>query len=150
MYSATYSSCKGVGQKKGFHLRPIMWASYFGPWDAGLYNFPCGFGWVPLPFQQATGSPFSPKSYLLKSIYTFLYLTFSSFSTVYPNFCSFYALGPTFVLFILEVTCCTLVTGLSTRGGHFGVRLPPKIESLAKTFLLPPPPRPNAMFISRF
>ena len=55
---------KGRGQKEGFHLGPIMWVSYFGLWVAGPHSFPC-VGWVPLPFQKALGSPFSPTSHSL-------------------------------------------------------------------------------------
>ena len=40
----------------GFHI-------YFRLWVAGNNNFSWCVGWVPLPFQEALGSPFSPKSH---------------------------------------------------------------------------------------
>ena len=64
------AASKGGGQKKSLQRGSIMWISLSGPWVslsglwvAGPHNFPCHMGWVPLPFQQVLGSPFSPKSY---------------------------------------------------------------------------------------
>ena len=64
-FSQAYLSkhAKGGGQKKDFHSGPIMRVSYFGLWVSGPYNFPCCVGWVPLPFQKASGSTFSSKSH---------------------------------------------------------------------------------------
>ena len=84
---------KGGGQNKGFHSGPIMWVSYFGLWVAGPHNFPCCVGWVPLPFQKATDSPFSSKSHTFGRLPSIFYPHFSSFCTMYPNFGSFYASG---------------------------------------------------------
>ena len=81
---------KGGDQKKGFYPGPVMWVSYFGLWAACLHNFPCCVGWVPLPFQKASGSPFSPKSDSFLSIFTYLYPNFSVlalFTPILPFLC---------------------------------------------------------------
>ena len=48
-------------------------------------------------------------------------------SLLNPSFCSFYLLG-----------CLWHLSVLSSRGSGFGTQLPPKIGSLAETFLLAP------------
>ena len=117
----------------------MMWVSYFKLWVA----VPIIFIIVSVgSFQKAPGSPFSPKSHSFGSIYTYLYLHVCSFCTMYLNFGSFYASGffidPQYLLFIFRTACGTPVMLLSLRGSGFGTQLPPKIGSLAKTFLLAP------------
>ena len=124
-----------VNQKKGFYSGPIIWDSYFGLWVVGPHNFPCCVGWVPLPFQKASGSSFSPQISLISVDLHLFLLTFSQFCTMHLNFDSFYASGffidPQFFShFIFRAGCGTPVMLLSLRGSGFGKQLPPNIGSL--------------------
>ena len=97
----------------------------------------------PITLSKGTGFPFFPKSHSFYSIYTYFYPYFSSFCTMYPNFGSFMLraslLTPNFCFFFIFRTACgTPVVLQSLRGSSFGTQLPPKIGSLARTFLLAP------------
>ena len=92
------------------------------------------------PFKRHRVPIFSQIWLVLIDSHLFLPIFFQ-FLYYVPQFWQFFGLlywPPVFALFIFRAACGTRVVLLSLRGGSFGMQLPPKIGSLAKTFLLAP------------
>ena len=117
-----------------------MWLAYFGLWVAGPHNFPCCVWWVPSPFKRHWVPHFLPNLTHFSRLTPIFTSIFPVFVLCTPILAAFMLraslLTPIFALFFIRAACGTPVMLLLLRDNGFRTQLPPKIGSLAKTFLL--------------